>query len=58
MNERRFSPCRGVCSATALGDAICAGCGRTAEEVLTWNQMDAEQRTAVWERIEARSESV
>lgn len=58
MNERRFSPCRGVCSATALGDPVCAGCGRTEVEVLTWNQMDAEQREAVWRRIEAADDTL
>jgi predicted Fe-S protein YdhL (DUF1289 family) len=31
------SPCVGICSATALGDSICKGCGRTAEEVRDWN---------------------
>lgn len=54
--DRRFSPCRGVCSATALGDPVCAGCGRTEEEVLTWNQMTEAERLVVWERIEAQSE--
>lgn len=52
--NRRFSPCKGVCSATALGDPICKGCGRTQDEVVHWNQMSPEEREAVWERLEGR----
>lgn len=54
--KRRFSPCVGVCSATALGDAVCRGCGRTSSEVENWNQMSAEQREQVWRRLEQEKE--
>jgi predicted Fe-S protein YdhL (DUF1289 family) len=45
------SPCRGVCSATSQGDAICRGCGRTAEEVRDWNTYSDEQKIAIKERL-------
>lgn len=45
------SPCIGYCS-TSLGDSICAGCGRTREEVDGWILLDEAARAAVWERID------
>ena len=50
----RPSPCIGMCTATALGDPICAGCGRTAEEVRDWNQYTDEQKRTITLRLEAR----
>ena len=50
---RPFSPCKGVCTATALGDTICAGCMRTANEVMTWNTLTEDQRDAIWNRLES-----
>lgn len=44
------SPCVARCS-TALGDAVCKGCGRTFEEVTFWNVMDDAQKQAVLARI-------
>lgn len=41
------SPCIGICSSTNLGDEICMGCGRTAEEVIEWNTYTDEQRIAI-----------
>jgi hypothetical protein len=38
---------------TALGDAVCKGCGRTFEEVTFWNVMDDAQKQAVLARIAA-----
>ena len=46
------SPCVARCS-TALGDAVCKGCGRTFEEVTFWNVMDDAQKQAVLARISA-----
>lgn len=46
------SPCIGYCS-TSLGDAVCRGCGRTAEEVDGWLLLDEEQKRAIWERVDA-----
>jgi hypothetical protein len=44
------SPCVARCS-TALGDAVCKGCGRTFEEVTFWNVMDETQKQAILARI-------
>lgn len=41
------TPCIGVCSATALGDEICRGCGRTFDEVILWNTFTDEQKKAI-----------
>ncbi|WP_026182641.1 DUF1289 domain-containing protein [Leeia oryzae] len=48
---RPDSPCVAICS-TALGDELCAGCGRTFEEVATWVAMSDIAKEAVWTRLE------
>ena len=48
------SPCVGICSSTNMGDAICIGCGRTAEEVIEWNTYSDEQRIAINQRLQGR----
>lgn len=48
------TPCIGVCSATALGDEICRGCGRTFDEVRLWNTLSDEQKIAINKRLAAR----
>lgn len=45
------SPCIGVCSATALGDEICIGCGRTFQEVIDWNTYSDERKIAINQRL-------
>lgn len=40
------SPCIGKCSCT-LGDDVCRGCGRTAEQVRDWNGYTEEQKAEV-----------
>ena len=51
------SPCVGRCTATSLGDAICRGCGRTAEEVRDWNTYSDKQKIAINDRLrKARSD--
>ncbi len=45
------SPCLGICSATALGDAVCIGCGRTFEEVNLWNTLSDEEKIAINTRL-------
>ena len=45
------SPCVGICSATALGDAICLGCGRTFDEVIQWNTLTDEEKITVNRRL-------
>ncbi len=47
------SPCVGICSATALGDEICIGCGRTFEEVRLWNTFTDEQKITINQRLES-----
>jgi predicted Fe-S protein YdhL (DUF1289 family) len=44
------SPCIGYCS-TSLGDTVCKGCGRTAEEVDQWLLLDEEQKQIIWDRV-------
>lgn len=46
------SPCVGICSATALGDAICCGCGRTFDEVRLWNTLTDEEKTKINLRLQ------
>ena len=41
------SPCVGICSATALGDDICVGCGRTFDEVRLWNTFSDHEKKAI-----------
>jgi hypothetical protein len=45
------TPCIGICSATALGDAVCLGCGRTFDEVCCWNTLTDEQKIAINVRL-------
>lgn len=49
------SPCVGICSATALGDSICKGCGRTAEEVRDWNGYGHALKERINKRLSLRS---
>ena len=44
------SPCIGYCS-TSLGDQVCKGCGRTAEEVDQWLELGEEAKPPIWERV-------
>lgn len=46
------SPCVGICSATALGDAICVGCGRTFDEVIQWNTYTDDQKISINQRLQ------
>ena len=45
------TPCVGVCTTTALGDDVCKGCGRLAEEVILWHQMTAQEKQKINERL-------
>jgi len=47
------SPCVGICSATALGDEVCIGCGRTFDEVRLWNTLTKDERIAINRRLQA-----
>ncbi|MFV9988815.1 MAG: DUF1289 domain-containing protein [Coxiella endosymbiont of Dermacentor nuttalli] len=50
------SPCVGICSAAALGDEICIGCGRTFKEVCQWNFLSDEEKIAINLRLAQESE--
>lgn len=45
-------PCIGRCS-TSLGDYICKGCHRTAQEVIGWNGYTREQKIVIIERLDS-----
>lgn len=45
------TPCRGICTATSLGDAVCKGCGRTQQEVQEWNGYTKEQKIEINQRL-------
>ncbi len=42
------SPCTSVC---ALDDGLCIGCGRTVDEIASWQSMSADEREQVVEAI-------
>lgn len=46
------TPCRGICSTTNVGDDVCKGCGRTAEEVIQWNTFSRERKIAINRRLQ------
>jgi predicted Fe-S protein YdhL (DUF1289 family) len=47
------TPCIGRCSTTNLGDAICVGCKRTADEVIRWNMFTDAEKTDINLRLKA-----
>lgn len=49
------SPCVGICSTTNVGDNICQGCGRTAEEVIEWNSYSDSKKIAINQRLQKQS---
>ncbi len=49
------SPCVGICSATALGDSICLGCGRTFDEVIQWNQLSNDEKIVINKRLQGET---
>jgi len=51
MSRRPLTPCIGICS-TALGDAVCRGCKRFADEVTQWNGYCDDERLAVLKRLD------
>ncbi|PWV69090.1 DUF1289 domain-containing protein [Halomonas sp. A11-A] len=50
LPTRPESPCIKVC--LPVGD-LCLGCHRTLDEIARWSRMDAAQREAVWQRLDA-----
>lgn len=51
MTEKVKSPCIGRCSCT-LGDDVCKGCGRTADQVRDWNGYSDKQKAEVLRVVE------
>ncbi|MCF7202328.1 DUF1289 domain-containing protein [Pseudomonas oligotrophica] len=52
MSDQRIkTPCVGLCS-TVYGDLVCRGCKRFHHEVVNWNAYSAEEKRAVWLRLE------
>ena len=45
------TPCVGICS-TVIGDTVCRGCKRFAEEVTQWNAYNDDERRAVLKRLD------
>ena len=59
-SDRRIAsltPCAGRCS-TVFGDAVCRGCRRFNHEVIHWNSYNADQHTAVWQRLDAQLDQI
>ena len=50
-NQTIKTPCVGLCS-TVYGDLVCRGCKRYHHEVIQWNGYSAEEKQAVWLRLE------
>ena len=42
------TPCQSICK---IVEGICAGCGRTKEEICMWMQMDEEKRLLIMHRL-------
>jgi uncharacterized protein len=51
------SPCVGICSATALGDEICIGCGRSFDEVRLWITFSDEEKMKINQRLQNQNSS-
>ena len=45
------TPCVGICS-TGIGDDVCRGCKRFAQEVIDWNGYSWDERQAVLDRLD------
>lgn len=52
LNLLPKTPCVGLCS-TVFGDTVCRGCMRFIHEVIDWNRYNDEQKTIIWQRLEA-----
>ena len=46
------SPCKSLCQIDKT-DGTCLGCQRTLDEIRDWMVMSAEEKRAVWARLEA-----
>ena len=53
MAKEIESPCISVCR---YDNEVCAGCGRTVDEIVEWYNMTDKQKQAVLNRLEKNSE--
>ncbi|MCW8193553.1 DUF1289 domain-containing protein [Proteobacteria bacterium 005FR1] len=51
MSRPPRTPCIGICS-TGIGDDVCRGCKRFAQEVIDWNRYSVDERQAVLDRLD------
>ena len=56
------SPCVGVCTmqiqgTAATGDAQCAGCWRTLDEIASWGRMSDNEKSTLWNVLFAREDA-
>jgi predicted Fe-S protein YdhL (DUF1289 family) len=52
QKEPHDTPCTGNCTATAIGDIVCKGCGRTRQEVQDWNLFTKLKKTQINQRLQ------
>ena len=57
MGAMISSPCIKVCTMDARA-GICAGCGRTLDEIARWGQMTESDRLAIMKTLGARLEKL
>jgi hypothetical protein len=50
---RISTPCIRVCTLDPLV-GLCAGCGRTADEIATWGRLTEEERLRIMQELEER----
>ena len=56
-SDQNLTPCAGRCS-TVFGDSVCRGCRRFNHEVIQWNTYSAEQKNAVWVRLDKQLDQI
>ena len=47
------SPCISVCR---MENEVCVGCGRTVDEIVSWYDMNDDEKQAVLNRLEKKEE--
>ena len=52
--DKELYPCRGICSATALGTPFCIGCGRLESDVIQWNGYNKDKQKLLAKEAKTR----
>jgi len=52
--DRELNPCRGICSATALGDEFCIGCHRSLEHIANWATYTNKEKRDIMRKIKEK----